>query len=103
MVLLLLFSDIKTDDLSWWNLQLLIDSSLQVLIEQRFKLFVLLVQQTGLLDEVLAIDQHLIVLCERRIEGIPNRKLLVSEDLGHLRPIHLIRFFLTACISSFVR
>ena len=50
----------------------MVNTGLQVLIEKRLELFVLLVQQTSLLDEVLAIDKKLIVLCEGLIEGSPN-------------------------------
>ena len=50
----------------------MVNTGLQVLIEKRFELFVLLVKESSLLNEVLAIDQKLIVLREGLIECSPN-------------------------------
>ena len=50
----------------------MVNTSLQVLIEKCLELFVLLVKETGLLNQVLAIDQKLIVFSEGLIEGSPN-------------------------------
>ena len=49
-------SDIEADDLSGWHLQLLIDTSLQVLVQKSLKLLILLVEQASLLDQVLSVD-----------------------------------------------
>lgn len=58
-------------------MKLLIDSSLQVLVEQSLEFLVLLVKKTGLLDQVLTVDQELVVLDERPVQGLPDRELLV--------------------------
>ena len=80
----------------------MVNTGLQVLIEKRLELFVLLVKKTSLFNQVLTIDQKLIVLGEGLIEGSPHRKLLVTEDLSHLGPVHLLLSLLTASIISFV-
>lgn len=76
-------SDIEADDLSGWHLQLLIDASLQVLVQKSLKLFILLVKQASLLDQVLSVDQKLIVIAQRVVKCFPDRELLISEDLCH--------------------
>lgn len=58
-------------------MKLLIDASLQVLVEQSLEFLVLLVKKTGLLDQVLTVDQELVVLDERPVQGLPDRELLV--------------------------
>ena len=58
-------------------MKLLIDASLQVLVEQSLEFFVLLVKKTSLLDQVLTVDQELVVLNERPVQGLPDRELLV--------------------------
>lgn len=70
------YSVVKSDYLGWWNLELLIDTSLQVLVEQSLKLFVLLVKQSSLFDQVLSVHKHLIVLCQRLVESTPDREFL---------------------------
>lgn len=65
-------SDVKADDLGWWHLQLLVDSSLQILIQKGLELLVLLVQETGLFDQVLSLHEHLVVLAEGLVEGLPH-------------------------------
>ena len=76
-------SDIEADDLSGWHLQFLIDASLQVLVQKSLKLFILLVKQACLLDQVLSVDQKLIVIAQRFVECFPDRELLISEDFCH--------------------
>ena len=71
-------SDVQSDDLSGWNLQLLVDTSLQVLVEKRLQLFVLLVEEASLLDQVLSVDEELVVLAQGLVEGLPHAQLLVS-------------------------
>ena len=58
-------------------MKLLIDASLQVLVEQSLEFLVLLVKKTSLLDQVLTVDQELVVLDERPVQGLPDRELLV--------------------------
>ena len=58
-------------------MKLLIDASLQVLVEQSLEFLILLVKKTGLLDQVLTVDQELVVLDERPVQGLPDRELLV--------------------------
>ena len=58
-------------------MKLLIDASLQVLVEQSLEFLVLLVKKTGLLDQVLTVDQELVVFDERPVQGLPDRELLV--------------------------
>ena len=76
-------SNIEANDLGWGHLKLLIDTGLQVLVEQRLELLVLLVQQARLLDQILPVYQQLVVVAQRFIEGSPHGQLLVGEDLGH--------------------
>ena len=57
-------SDIETNHLSGWDLEFLVHTSLQVLIEERLQFFVLLIQQAGLLNKILALNEHLVVLAE---------------------------------------
>ena len=72
-------SDVEANDLSGGHLQLLIHTSLQVLIQQGLQLLVLLVQETGLLDEVLALNKHLVVLAQGLVEVAPHGQLLGAE------------------------
>ena len=65
-------SDVQSNDLGRRNLQLLVDTSLQVLIEKRLELFVLLIEETGLFDQVLSVDEQLVVLAQRLVEGLPH-------------------------------
>ena len=76
-------SDIEADDLGGWHLQLLIDTSLQVLVQKSLKLLILLVEQASLLDQVLSVDQKLIVVAQRVVKGLPDGELLIGEDLCH--------------------
>lgn len=71
-------SDVQSDDLGGWDLQLLVDASLQVLVEKRLQLFVLLIEEAGLLDQVLSVDQELVVLAQGLVEGLPHAQLLVG-------------------------
>jgi hypothetical protein len=57
-------SDVQADNLRGRYLQLLVDTSLQVLVQQSFQFFVLLVKQSGLLDEVLPLHKLLVVFAE---------------------------------------
>ena len=65
-------SNIQADNLSRRHLKLLIDTSLQVLVEQSLKLFILLVKQTGLFNEILAINQELVVFLQGIVKSFPN-------------------------------
>ena len=65
-------SNVEADHLCGRHLQLLVDSSLQVLVKQRLELLVLLVQKTSLFDQILTINQELIVFLERAIESLPD-------------------------------
>ena len=57
-------SDVEANDLSWRHLELLVHSSLQVLVQQGLQLLVLLVQQASLFNQVLSVDQELIVITQ---------------------------------------
>lgn len=70
-------SDVQSNDLGRWNLQLLVDTSLQVLIEERLELFVLLIEETGLFNQVLSVDKQLVVLAQCLVKGFPHAQLLV--------------------------
>ena len=67
------FSLVQTDDLGGWDLEFLVDTSLQVLIEQCLKLFVLLVKKSSFFDQVLSVYQHLIVLSQCLVQCSPHR------------------------------
>lgn len=97
-----LASNVQSDDLGRRHLQFLVDTGLQVLVEQRLELFVLLIQKTGLLDEVLSIDEKLIVLAQGFVEGLPDGELLIGKDFGHVRPVHLLFLLLSASVARFV-
>ena len=71
------FSNVEADNLSWWDLELLVDAGLEVLVQQCLQLFVLLVEKSGLLDQVLSVDKHLVVFGESRVESSPDGPLLV--------------------------
>jgi hypothetical protein len=47
---IIIASDVKTDDLSRWHMELVIYTSLEILIQQGLKLLILLVQETSLLN-----------------------------------------------------
>lgn len=95
-------SDIEANDLSWWHLKLLINTSLQVLVQQSLQLLVLLVQQASLLNQVLSVDKKLIVLAQRVVKCFPNRELLIGEDLGHRGPVHALLLLLSAGIARLI-
>lgn len=67
----------------------MIDSSLQILVKQSLQLFILLIQEPCLLDEVLSLHQEGVVLGECFIKGSPDTQALVGEDFGHSLPEHL--------------
>ena len=83
-------------------MQLLVNTGLQVLVEQSFELLVLLIQQTCLFDEVLSVDKELVVFAEGLIERLPHRKLLISQNLGHGGPVHALLLLLSACVARLV-
>ena len=57
-----IISYIKTNNLSRRYVKLMINTCLQVLIKQCLKLFVLLIQQASLLDQVLSVNQESVIL-----------------------------------------
>jgi len=57
-------SDIQADHLRGRHLQLLVDASLQVLVQQSFQFFVLLVKQASLLNQVLPLHKLLVVFAQ---------------------------------------
>jgi hypothetical protein len=67
LLFLIFASVVKSDHLSRWNLQFLINTSLQVLVQEGFKLFVLLVEKTSLFDQVLTVNKHLVVFQQRLV------------------------------------
>lgn len=77
-------------------MQLLVDSSLKVLVEERLQLLILLIEETSLFDEVLPVDKEVVVIDECFVKGSPHAKLLEREDLGHLGPVQSLFLFL-AC------
>ena len=77
------------------NLELLIDSSLQVLIQQRLELLVLLIEKTCLLNKVLSIHQHLVVPGQGLVQCSPHGSLLVAQDCRHLLPVDLLLLLLS--------
>jgi len=66
--------------------QLVIDTGLQVLIEESLQFLVLLIEQSGLLDQVLPVDEQCVVLGECLVESLPSAQFLVVKDGGHLLP-----------------
>ena len=76
---------------------------MQVLVEQCLKLFVLLVQQACLLDQILSVHQQLVVVAQRFIEGSPHGQLLIGEDLGHRSPVHALLLLLAASVARLIR
>jgi hypothetical protein len=72
------------------HLQLLIYASLQVLIQKRLQLLVLLVQESGLLDQVLALSQHLVVAQETLVQRPPDRQFLRRQNRSQLLPENLL-------------
>ena len=81
---------VETNDLCRWDLEFLVDASLQILIEQGLKLFVLLVKKSRLLNQVLSVDKHLVVLSQSFVECFPHGELHGVEDVGQLLPIELL-------------
>jgi hypothetical protein len=53
---IIIASNVKTDDLGRWHMELVIYTSLEILIQQGLKLLVLLVQEASLLNKVLSIN-----------------------------------------------
>lgn len=88
--LLLDGSDVQADHLRGRHLQLLVNTGLQVLIQQRLKFFVLLVEQASLLNEVLPLNKLLVVLAQGRVQSFPHRLLLHRQDGSHLLPVDLL-------------
>ena len=93
-----LSSDVQTDNLGGWHLQLLVDACLQVLIQQRLELLVLLVEQTGLLDKVLSLGEHLVIAAQRLVERLPHTELLGRQNRGQLLPEHLLLLLVAFCL-----
>lgn len=87
-------SNVESNDLSGRNLQLLVNASLQVLIQQCFQLFVLLIEQASLFDQVLTVHQKLVVLDQSLVESLPHRLLLRGQNGRHLVPVPLNVFLL---------
>jgi len=83
-------------------LKLLVDASLEVLVQQCFEFFILLVQKTSLFNEILTVDEELVVFSEGVIERSPDRELLVVEDLGHLTPVDPVLLLFFANVTSLV-
>ena len=90
------FSLVQTDDLGGWDLEFLVDTSLQVLIEQCLKLFVLLVKKSSFFDQVLSVYQHLIVLSQCLVQRPPHRELHGVQNVGQLLPIQLLLYLFSS-------
>lgn len=56
------------------------------MIEKSLKFLVLLIEQSGLLDEVLSFDQQGIIFRKSFIKGLPGAKFLLVKHCGHLLP-----------------
>ena len=54
-------SYVESDDLCWRHVKLVVNTSLEILVEQRLQLFVLLVEQACFLNEVLALHEQAVV------------------------------------------
>ena len=83
-------------------MELLVDSSLQVLIKQRLQLFILLVEQTSLFNQVLPINEHLVVFGQSLIKCFPDRPLLLVENSRHPLPVELLLLLLSGCVTGLV-
>ena len=53
-----------------------------------------MIEQSGVFNQVLAVDQQLVVLAERFVQGPPNRKFLLSQDGDELLQLELLRLAL---------
>jgi len=58
--------------LGWWHLQIVVNASLKVLVQQGLELLVLLVQETGLFNQILSIDEKGVVLGQGFVKSAPN-------------------------------
>lgn len=79
-------SNIQSDNLSRGYMQFMVDSSLKVLVEECLQLFVLLVQQSCFLNEVLPLNQESVVLGKCFVQGSPHALLLFVEHSSHFLP-----------------
>ena len=68
----------------------MIDSSLQVLVEQSFQLFILLIQQTSLFDQVLSVNEKCVVLSQSFVKSSPDGEAFVGKNFGHSLPEHFL-------------
>jgi len=73
----------------------MIDSSLQVLVEQCFQLFILLIQQTSLFDQVLSVNEKCVVLSQSFVKSSPDGEAFVGKNFGHSLP----KYFLFPLLS----
>jgi len=76
----------------------MIDSSLQVLIEQSFQLFVLLIQQTSLFDQVLSVNKKCVILRQSFVKSSPHREAFVWKHFRHSLPKHFLFSLLSFCL-----
>ena len=53
-----------------------------------------MIEQSGVFNQVLAVDQQLVVLAERFVQGPPNRKFLLSQDGDEFLQLELLRLAL---------
>jgi len=67
-------------------MQFVINTSLQILIEQGLEFFILLVEESGFFDEVLSVNQKSVVFGEGFVKSLPCAKLLIIKNCCHLLP-----------------
>jgi hypothetical protein len=67
-------------------MQLVVNSSLQVLVKKSLELLVLLVEKSSLLDQVLSVHQQGVVLVGGLVQSMPDAQLLLAQNSSHFLP-----------------
>ena len=73
----------------------MVDSSLQVLVKKCFQLFVLLIKQPSLFDQVLSVNKEGVVFSQSFVKCSPDGEALVRENFGHSLPEDFLLSFLS--------
>ena len=80
----------------------MVDTSLEVLIQKCLEFFILLIQKTSLLDQILSVNEKGVILGQSFVKCSPDGKSLVRKDLGHSLPENSL-FSLLSLLLLFLR
>jgi len=64
----------------------MIDSGLQVLVQERLEFFILLVEESSIFNQVLSVDEQLVIFREGLVQGSPQGHFVIRKNFGHFLP-----------------